>query len=399
MKKLYLHYLLLVTLTSSVFLVGCEEEQDPIPNEAPKIAFSVLEEDFQPLDFNEVTSPPAITGTVQSDAGLRQVTIELLKGSETEVLENVSTFDEVSSKIFVFNITPEYTAEVTGFRVSGVDVQDRPVEKTLDISVIEKIPELVFSPVDGLVGTKVTVTGFNFVAEDIESVMIGDMIIEDFTVAENGTFISFTVPEGAPSGLIKVTLVEGEPLVSTKPFKVIQEPKVIVSHTDVVVNAQGVRNQEGMVTAFSANGEVFTLAEGKDEATSEKIDFITADSGGDDMLDLFSPSHESWLPGNYFEDSEDVAVVWPVLNQTKLVHLEDKDATFFENITNEELMALQIGAEFETRIALSTPGAGAIILFETAKGQKGLLHFKEHDPNAAEGSKADIFTFDIKVLE
>lgn len=399
MKKLYLHYLLLATLTSSVFLVGCEKEADPIPNEAPKVAFSVLEEDFQPLDFNTISSPPVITGTVQSDAGLRQVTIELLKGGETEVLENVSTFDEVSSKIYVFNITPEYTAEVTGLRVSGVDVQDRPVERTLDITVIEKTPELVFSPLDGLVGTKITVTGFNFVEEDIESVMIGDMIIEDFTVAENGTFISFTVPEGAQSGLIKVTLVDGEPMVSTKQFMVIQEPKEIVSHTDVVVNAQGNRNDEGIVTAFSAEGETFTLAQGADEAISEKIDFITADSGGDDMLDLFSPSHESWLPGNYFEDADDNPVIWPVLNQTKLVHLEDQDATFFENITNEELMALQIGAEFETRIALSTPGAGAIILFETAEGQKGLIHFKEHDPNAAEGSKADIFTFDIKVLE
>lgn len=370
-----------------------------MPNEPPKVAFSVTEADFQPVDFNVVKAPPAITGTVQSDAGLREVTIELLKGSETEVILNQTSFDEVTSKIFAFNITPAYSAEVTGMRVSGVDVQDRTVEKTLTMSVVEKIPELVFSPLDGLMGTSITLTGFNFAEQEIASVMIGDMVVEDFTVAEDGSFITFTLPEGAETGVITVSPVEGEDMVSKNQFTVIEEPKVIVSHSDVIVNAQGNRNDAGVVTAFSTEGEKFTLSEGTDEATSKKIDFITADSGGDDKLDLFSPSHESWLPGNYFEDADDKAVIWPVLNQTKMVLLEDKDAAFFENITNEELMALIVGSEFETRIALDVAGAGAIILFETAEGQKGLLHYKAHDPNAAEGSKADIFTFDIKVLE
>ena len=42
---------------------------------------------------------------------------------------------------------------------------------------------------------------------------------------------------------------------------------------------------------------------------------------------------------------------------------------------------------------------GDLVLFETATGHKGLLYFKSHNPNAEVGSKADIFTFDIKSVD
>lgn len=396
MKKIYLPFLLLLTFASPVFMSGCEEETDPVPNDPPKVAFSVTEADFQPVDLNKVTAP-AITGTVQSDAGLREVTIELLKGSETVVLQSESAFDEVNGKIFVFNLTPEYTAEVTGFRVKAVDVQDRTVEKTLSISVVEKIPELVFSPVDGLAGTTITLSGFNFTGA--QSVMIGETAIESFTVADDGSSISFVLPEDVESGLISVIPAEGEAMVSKSAFTVIVKPKVIVTHPDVIVNAQANRHTAGVATAFSAEGIPFTLAQGADEAVSQNIDFISVDSGGDNKLDLFSPAHDGWLPNNYFKKDEPGDVTWPVLNQTKMVLLADKDEAFFNAITAEELQAMMLGDEPSTRIALDYEGAGAIILFETQDGKKGLLHYKAHEPNATVGSKADIFTFDIKVLE
>lgn len=394
MKKFCLHFFLLLTFTSSLFLAGCEEEEEPARNEPPKVAFSINEGTLRGINLD--TKGPAITGTVQADAGLQEVTVELLKGSETVVLENVTTFDEVTRIIYVVNVQPEYTPEVTGLRVSGVDQQGRTVEKAVEI-ITYTGPKL--NPEEGLPGTVVTMTGPAFSASNITGLKIGETAVEEYTVAPDGSNITFKVPAGAETGPVSVVPAEGFTMVTAKEFTVLSEaPKEMNTYAEVIVNAQGERNTAGVVTAFSATGELFTLAEGADEAVSSRIDFITADSGGDNKLDLFSPSHSSWLPNNYFKKEVEGDMTWPVLNATKLAHLEDKDVEFFTNITQEELAALTID-EPSTRIALSTEGAGAIILFETRDGKKGLLHFKAHDPNAAVGSKADIFTFDIKVLE
>lgn len=393
MKKFCLHFFMLLTFTSSLFLAGCEEEEEPARNEPPKIAFSIDEGMLQGVNLD--TKGPAITGTVQADAGLQGVTVELLKGSETMVLENVTTFDEITRIIYVVNVQPEYTSEVTGLRVSGVDQQGRTVEKTVNIATYTG-PKL--DPEEGLPGTVVTMTGPSFNASNVKGLMIGETAIEEYTVAPDGSNITFTVPEGAATGAVSVVPAEGFTMVTAKEFTVLSEaPKEMKTYVDVIVNAQGDRHKEGVETAFSATGEKFTLAQGADEEVSSKIDFITADSGGDNKLDLFSPSHDGWLPNNYFKKEVEGDMTWPVLNATKLAHLEDKDVDFFTNITQEELAALTID-DPSTRIALSTEGPGAIILFETRDGKKGLLHFKAHDPNAAAGSKADIFTFDIKVL-
>lgn len=394
--------LALLLLTPFLLLVGCEEEEQ-IPNDVPRIAFSVAEADLQGIETVNGEGGPAIKGTVQSDAGLKELTIELLKSSGNEVVEQLTNLDAVESKLYIIDFTPAYTPEITGVRVVAVDVQNRTAEKTMAISVEEEVPALTFSPADGPVGTEVTVnvTSYNFTEDGIASLMLGDLEISDYTVAETGTSLSFVVPEGAETGKLTVNSTAGDAIVSAASFTVTLAPKQIVEYSNIIVNAQGVRNKEGMVTNFSAEGETFTLAAGTDAGTAEKIDFIVTDSGGDNNLDLFSPSHPSWLSGNYYTDADGISVAWPVMNETKMVLLADKDATFFASVTNEELNAMSVGTDFKTRIeAGSGDGAvGSIILFQTADGKKGLVHVKAHDANADAGSKADIFTFDIKVLE
>ena len=400
MRKVYQPILLSLAATF-LMLSGCEEDVNTASlNEPPKIAVSINEEDLIGINLDNSTKPN-ITATAQADAGLTEVTIELLKGSGTEVLETVSTFDEVSSILYVINVLPEYSAEVTGLRIKATDREGRNVEKTLEI---ETYTGPVFEPMEGLVGSTVTLSGPTFVAEDIESVMLGETAVEAFSVAPDGSNLTFEVPEGAIGGAISINRAGTYPWVTANSFTVLSEaPKVLVTHTDVTVNAQGNRNDDGVVTAFSAEGEVFTLSEGLDEEKSAKIDFITTDSGGDDGLDLFSPNHDGWLPGNYFKKDESGDMTWPVLNQTKLVHLEDKDEAFFANATIEDIEALPID-DFKTRLSIGPSGegqslVGAVILFQKVDGKKGLLHWKGHDANATGGSKADIFTFDIKVLE
>ena len=401
MNKVCTKLLLLLIAPFLLFVAACEDDDEMIPNEPPKIAVSVAAKDLNGIVTKNGVGGPTITGTVQSDAGLKELTIELIKTTGNEMVEHVTSFDDVNSKLYIFKFLPQYSPAVTGLRIMAVDVQNRSVEKTVDISVKKEIPALTLTPKDGPVGTevKVAVSAFKFSDANVEKVMLGDTEITDYTVAADGASLSFVVPEGAKTGLIVINVTGEDPIKSAANFTVTEKPKVIVAHNDVAVNAQGVRNKEGAVTAFSAEGEKFTLAQGLDAETSKKIDFIVADSGGDDNLDLFSPSHPSWLSGNYFKDGDGNAVVWPTLNETKLVHLTDKDATFFANVTAEEIVAMSVGTDFKTRLSVDGVVIGAIILFETADGKKGLLHVKDHDPNTAAGSKGDIFTFDIKVLE
>lgn len=363
-------------------------------NEAPKIAFSISEADLLGINLGDTANYPTITGTVQADAGLQEVVVALMRGSETEVLENVTTFDEVSRIIFVIDTLPVYTADLTSVRVSAVDEQGRTVEKELNIETYVN-PE--FDPLKGLPGTTVTVTGPQFVEEDIESVAIGEVQAEAFTVAADGS-ITFDVPEGAITDKIIINRVNTYPYISAGRFVVLsEEPKTLATYNNVITRGQGVRNDPGMQTAFSAQGETFTLMDGTDEETSRKIDFITADSGGDDALDLFAPGHGSWLPGNYFEDSNDVPVVWPVLNPTQMQVIPDVGEEFFTNATMEDIQELTLDAP-TTRVSLATGEVGVVILFETAEGEKGLIYYKAHDPKS-DGSKGDEFVFDIKVIE
>lgn len=401
MNKNYRKFLLLLFAPFILLVTACDDDDSAIPNEPPKIAFSVAEKDLQGIETKNGVGGPKITGTVQSDIGLKELTIELIKSSGNEVVQQLTSFDEVESRLYIIEFTPQYSPEVTGLRVAAVDQQNRAVEKTINITVKKEVPALTMNPKDGPVGTvvNVSVTAFKFTDANIQSVMLSDMEIADYTISEDGTSLTFTVPEGAQTGILTINVVGENPIVSAANFTVTEKPKVVVAYSDVVVNAQGVRNKEGKVTAFSTKGETFTLAQGLDAETSKKIDFIVADSGGDDNLDLFSPSHPTWLSGNYYKDSDGNAVVWPTMNQTKLLHLTDKDANFFANVTSEEIAAMSLGSDFKTRIEANDGPVGTIILFETADGEKGLLHVKAHDPNAADGSKADIFTFDIKVLE
>ena len=368
------------------------------PGGTDSFDFTVIEEDVQfpapvitALEPTMGRSGDAVTIFGSDLAGVTSITF-----GETEVED--FTIDEDESSITT--TVPEGLEE----GVVTVTIASEGGEATADFTILGVAPVIAtFDPLTGAVGDEITVTGTDL--NLATSARIGDVAIEDWTALEDGTSATFTVPEGAQTGRIILVTESGEEIESETDFTVAGGENVtIVEHTDVVVNAQGVRNDEGMVTAFSAEGETFTLAEGTDEATSAMIDFIAADSGGDNGLDLFSPEGSDWLTGNYFEDADDQPVVWPVRNLTKMVHLEDQGADFFENVTAAELAALTIGEEFETRIEISpnedgSPNVPQVILFETAEGQKGLLLYKAHDPNAEEGSKADIFTFDIKVLE
>lgn len=372
MNKLFKFFMFLSIPLLSVMLVSCgdDEEPDPDPIAAPTIS--------------AVSPGEADPGTVVTITGTNLDEV-------TEVRFGATDADFTADNSTTITATVPATIEAGAQTITVVSPGG---EDTFAFTVTDPTtPTFVsFSPTSGAVGTEVTVVGTNL--NRITTAQIGDVDITDWVVADDNNTATFTIPEGAISGTFTLTPDSGDPLVSAESFTVIEEGSTVAEYT-VEVNAQGVRNDEGMVTAFNAQGETFTLPEGVE--SGEQIDFIATDSGGDDNLDLFSPSHESWLPGNYFEDSDDNPVVWSALNHTQMRRLEEGEIDF-DNATAEEINALEVGDEPSTRVSVDD-GVGAVILFLTADGQKGLVRWTDHDPNADAGSKADRFTFDIKVLE
>lgn len=514
--------LLLLLLAPFLFLIGCEEEE-VWRNDPPKVAFSVAESALTGVDLDK-SEGPRIKGTVQSDAGLQEVVYEMVTSSGREVVETITTFDEVTSRIFVIDYLPEYTSEVVGFRVLATDVEGRDAGGSVNISALggNKGPTISLPSktvnanirpsvderpaIEGTVSShwglasinyfvvyegggeeavgevnsfgdtpntyevnitpdyKLGMTGFKVIAVDqrgnasehivplkvidaAEAPMIAfeeESLEADLTVsptqepavagtveAKEGLSLvnfylvlgdseeqfgesvtNFDDPElynfnvqppyrfGVTGIRVEVQDAAGQAASETLPITVTAEDTDLTVHANVQVNAQGNRHDAGVVTAFSAEGETYTLAEGLDAGVSENIDFITADSGGDNGLDLFSPSHASWLPNNYFKKDAAGDMTWPVLHETRMVHLDDKDAAYFNNATSMDIRTLSVGNDFTTRIEIGPDDGGKalvnqVILFETTNGQKGLLLFKNSD--SAEG-KTDLFTFDIKVI-
>lgn len=383
MNKLFKLYLFLAIPLLSAVMVSCGDDADEVQEPAPIIS--------------SVLPAEALPGTVITITGSNLANVDRVQFGNMDA----TGFNPAN------NTATSVTATVPEGIAPGaqmITLTSPGGTATFNFTVLDErafMPTITsFSPTEGPVGTEVVITGENLMADKISSLKLGDMNIAEFTPSATGTTLTFVVPEGAATGAFTLTPVKGDPIVTTDMFTVTSssQNRTLATYPDIIVYAQGLRNKEGIVTAFSAEGETFTLMEGTDAAKAAQIDFIAADSGGDNELDLFSPSHDSWLPGNYFEDSDDKPVVWPVLNQTKMIVLEGMDAAAFESITAEEVEALSVGADFKTRI--STPETGVVILFETADNKKGLVLWKAHDPNVASGgSKDDIFTFDIKVLE
>lgn len=390
-------------------------------NQGPKMAgFTAgpIEANIRPV----VNIRPEIAGTISSHWGLQSVALIEIYGDTEEEVQTITDFGETPNS-YAVKYTPDYDkgfAEgLTGFKIIAEDKKGNVNTYNVVISVIDASAapivtfdqesieaDLVASPaVEPVISGNIeSIEGFSsitfYVVAPGGDEILGEEITT-FTDENNYTFSFEAFPYALGVKGLKIVAVDkaSQNTTETLPIAVVAEDPNLEAFNNVVVNAQANRNDAGVVTAFSAGGETFTLADGLVAENSEKIDFITADSGGDNGLDLFSPLGSSWLSGNYFEDDDDLPVVWPVLNTTKLLHLEDKDETFFAGATSIDISNLSLGTEFENRIQLKEPDLGAIILFETADGRKGLLHYKAHDPNDAEGSKADKFTFDIKVVK
>lgn len=367
-----------------------------------------------------VDERPAIEGTVSSHWGLTAINYySVFEGGAEESLGEVTDFGDTPNSYSV-SFTPEYRLGMTGFRVVAVDARGNASEHTVPVNVIDAAaaPTVVFEEASleadltvnpaqepAVAGTVEASEGLASVSFYLVSGDSEEQFGETLTVFDDPNLYDFSVQPpyrfGVSGVRVEVQDAAGQTASETLPVTVTAEDTDLSVHTDVQVNAQGNRHDPGVVTAFSADGATYTLQEGLNSEVASMVDFISADSGGDNGLDLFSPSHTSWLPNNYFKLDVSGDMTWPVLNETRMVHLSDKDAAYFNEATSVDIRGLAVGNDFTTRVEIGPGGDGnaqvnQVILFETSDGQKGLLLFKNSNNDAG---KADVFTFDIKSVD
>lgn len=255
-----------------------------------------------------------------------------------------------------------------------------------------------FDPEEGAVGDEITITGTNFDADNILTILVGDVEITEFTVDDEST-ITFTVPENAETNTVTINLLQGDPVVSESEFTVTGNVVEARVHNNVEINAQGARMNEGIQTLFNTiDGTMHEYEEPVDNAElAAKIDFLLADTNGENNWAIFSPAPEGdavWLQNNFYKEVE-----WPHYNTTMLRVLEDADEDFFTDATAEIIEGLPIGEnddDHSGRINGLQPGD--VILYESSNGNKGLIYFRSVAQDDPDSYKDDIFTVDVKVV-
>jgi hypothetical protein len=255
-----------------------------------------------------------------------------------------------------------------------------------------------FAPEEGAAGETITITGTNFDADNILTIMLGDVEITEYTV-EDETTIVFVVPENAETGTVIINPMQGDPTESEVEFVVVGNTVEARVYNNVEIHAQGARMKEGILTVFNtATGTTHHYTEPvDDEELARNVDFLLFDTNGSNNWAIMEPNPQgdaSWLQNNFYKDVE-----WAHTNATMLRVLEDADEDFFQDATAEVIEALPIGESEDDHAGRIDPIAvGDVILYESSNGNKGLIYFRSVAQDDEESYKDDIFTVDVKVV-
>lgn len=372
-----------------------------------------------PIEANvrpSVDIRPKIEGSISSHWGLKSVTfVQVYEGSE-EVLVQITDFGDTPNQHTV-DIVPDYdkgyAQGMTAFRIEAVDNRDNMSSDTIAVNVIDAAPaprihfdfESLEADLTSNPQIEPTVTGSITSTEGLASVnyflvrSTGDVAFGDeITTFEDPNEFNFSVDPEYSLGVtgFKVVAVDalGQSASAMVSIKVIADDPDLSVYRNVVLHGTADRHDDGIHTAFSTrDGTPVTLFEAfNDPDLAATVDFIVADSGGNNELDIFSPDGNSWLDGNYFKDEVSNDTRWAVLNETRMRQLDPGEIDF-ESATSIDIEALDLG-DWELRVDPLFPGD--LVLFVTNQGKKGIISYVSTNDDPG---KADIFTFDIKVLK
>lgn len=381
MNKLFKFFMFLSIPLLSVFAVSCSDDDGDDPAPATPTITTVSPEEALPG-----------TSVTISGSNLDDATVTF-GGTSADVSANTATS--------ITTTVPEGLAagsqNITVTTSAGSDSHDFTVlEETVEPTTIT-----AFDPEEGAVGDEITMIGTNFDADNILTIMMGEVEVTEYDVvdAEN---ITFTVPEGAETGTITINPMQGDPVVSAVDFTVTGSGANEANlYNNVVIHSQGARMEEGILTVFNIEeNTVHHYTEPvDDEELARSVDFLLADTDGANNWAIFSPNPQDpdavWLGNNFYKEVE-----WPAHNSTMLRVLEDADEAFFADADAEAIAALPIGEDEDDHSGrINGLQEGDVILFQSDAGRKGLIYFKSVEQDDEESYKDDIFTVDVKVMD
>lgn len=207
-----------------------------LPNGSDRVPFRV----FSVPTVAEIDPSSGLPGTEVTVTGTFLNDVTSVRVGDAQAEFSTAAADG-SSLIFT---VPETAAPGN----STVTVTSRGGSADATFEVLADPAIISVDPVEGNVGAEVTISGVNFI--DVESVMLGDLAIEEYTV-NNSTNITFTVPEGAAGGIVTVTTAAGTAS-SEEPFTVIY---------DIPVNVDPVANDALMIFDFDEVNPIWGVGE------------------------------------------------------------------------------------------------------------------------------------------
>jgi len=151
-------YLKILTLTSLAFVLlatSCREEAKDPPASFDPPVIEITNETPMVVNLYNPNDRPYIQGTVTTQGSLTNVTISVLAGGGTAVLQTVTDFGD-NPQQFEINFSPNYAMGMTGIRVSATDAQNQTTTIDFPFQVVNQgtptaRPEIIFTTATGLI--------------------------------------------------------------------------------------------------------------------------------------------------------------------------------------------------------------------------------------------------------
>ena len=219
--------------------------------------------------------PPTITSFAPQSGAVGKTVIITGTNFSTTANENTVTFHEDISATVTAATATTLTVTVPTKAETGkiaVAVNGQHVASEDDFTVIPPPTITSFSPQSGIVGTTVTVTGTNFSTTSNENIVTFHEDISATVTAATATVLTITVPSGAETGKIAVT-VNGQNAASEDDFTVNEVPskgvfrkgdKVYLLNEEIMYNGKKITFEKDSILAAEPTQEVYHFLKKQD---------------------------------------------------------------------------------------------------------------------------------------
>jgi len=263
-------YLKILGITSIAFLLlaaSCNEEEPKPTIEVDPPVITIIEPttDSITVDLAD-TIRPHIRGTATTEGELTNVSVFAISGATEERILNASTFE--NSRLFEFNVRPNYAMGMTRLRISATDNQDQTTTQYLTVEVVYippvDPPTIAFTTPENLV--------VDFRTADLQNLPYIEGIV---TTESQLTRVRVFALFGTGTALLQERTTFTDP----SEYQINIQPVFSPNMTGIRVEAQ---DRHGQVVEQNFGFQVidFDMPPDLPPATGNRLAFPTAEGGG-----------------------------------------------------------------------------------------------------------------------